>query len=759
VPLLAERTEANRNRWVTERMVDGRPRPRRQPRLARRLRLHEGPRRAALTEERGDVPVSIVRPSIIESSPRRAPAGMDPRVPHGRAGHHQLRPRPAEGVPRRARGRGRRHPRRLVVAATIAVAARGPVNADGSPDVIQVASGGVNPLRYRRLVNLVHGWFTEHPVYDREGQPIVVPEWTFPGRGRVQGQLDRATKAFDLAEKALRALPLRGKQADLSARSRRREPTSTGPKLYVELYGAYVECEAVYGVDTLLALFESLPTPIKRRSASTRGSSTGTTTRPRSTCPRSSSTPACDDGGPGREGREHRLRRQVLDAERHVAAFDLENTLIASNVVASYAWLATRRLPWDDRVRFVLKTLAEAPGLLAMDRKDRGDFLRHFYRRYEGAPSAAARRRRRARVRPPADEGVPAGPASVREHRALGHRHVLITGALDIVIDPIRPLFDDVVCASMWSGPTGRGRRADRRAAHRRVARPGALRLLRGQRLRPRGVGGLCRLDSDLPLLEAAGYPVAVNPETKLAAIARSRGLARRALGQGRRRPPQAPPHRTVAAEDPPASGVVKALLFERKVARYAAAAIAGASRRARSTGRAARLADVDPPELPGAAWVRVRPRLAGICGSDLATIDGHSSRYFEPIVSLPVRALVTRWWATPTTAAASPRPDPHLRRAGIEPMCDQCRSTGRTCASESPSATSSQGSRPASANRPAADGRRSSSPTRASSSTSPTTSPTSRPSWSSRPPAAVHAARRVDSGRPPSSAAARSGC
>jgi fatty acyl-CoA reductase len=29
---------------------------------------------------------------------------------------------------------------------------------------------------------------------------------------------------------------------------------------------------------------------------------------------------------------------------------------------------------------------------------------------------------------------------------------------------------------------------------------------------------------SDLPMLEAAGFPVAVNPETKLAAIARKRG-------------------------------------------------------------------------------------------------------------------------------------------------------------------------------------------------------------------------------------------
>ncbi len=43
-----------------------------------------------------------------------------------------------------------------------------------------------------------------------------------------------------------------------------------------------------------------------------------------------------------------------------------------------------------------------------------------------------------------------------------------------------------------------------------------------------------------------------------------------------------------------------------------------------------------DPPDLPGEGWVRVWPRLTGICGSDLSTIDGHSSRYFEDYVSFP---------------------------------------------------------------------------------------------------------------------------
>lgn len=81
----------------------------------------------------------------------------------------------------------------------------------------------------------------------------------------------------------------------------------------------------------------------------------------------------------------------------------------------------------------------------------------------------------------------------------------------------------------------------------------------------------------------------------------------------------------------------MKALVFERNLPRYAAAR-AASSIVPGLGGRVGplRLRDIDPPEPPGDGWVRVRPRLSGICGSDLATIDGRSSRYFEPIVSFP---------------------------------------------------------------------------------------------------------------------------
>lgn len=82
----------------------------------------------------------------------------------------------------------------------------------------------------------------------------------------------------------------------------------------------------------------------------------------------------------------------------------------------------------------------------------------------------------------------------------------------------------------------------------------------------------------------------------------------------------------------------MKALQFRRQEVRYAAAAVG--SRLFGSDGARLgplRLADIEPPELPGPGWQRVRPRLSGICGSDLATISAEASRYFEAWVSFPL--------------------------------------------------------------------------------------------------------------------------
>lgn len=126
----------------------------------------------------------------------------------------------------------------------------------------------------------------------------------------------------------------------------------------------------------------------------------------------------------------------------------------------------------------------------------------------------------------------------------------------------------------------------------------------------------------------------------------------------------------------------MKALRFSRSLSRFAAARVAGTV----TAGGGARvgplsLVEVPDPVAPAAAgWQRVRPVLAGICGSDLATVGGRSSRWFEPIVSFPfvpghevVGALDdgTRVVLEPVLGCAA---------RGLEPPCGACAAgdTGR---------------------------------------------------------------------------------
>ncbi len=48
------------------------------------------------------------------------------------------------------------------------------------------------------------------------------------------------------------------------------------------------------------------------------------------------------------------------------------------------------------------------------------------------------------------------------------------------------------------------------------------------------------------------------------------------------------------------------------------------------------RLAEIDEPHLPAPDWVKIKTRLSGICGSDLATITAKGSPYFSPFTSCP---------------------------------------------------------------------------------------------------------------------------
>jgi threonine dehydrogenase-like Zn-dependent dehydrogenase len=96
------------------------------------------------------------------------------------------------------------------------------------------------------------------------------------------------------------------------------------------------------------------------------------------------------------------------------------------------------------------------------------------------------------------------------------------------------------------------------------------------------------------------------------------------------------------------------------------------------------RLVHRDPPQSRRDGWVRVRPRLAGICGSDLATLSGHTSLYFSALVSMPFVPGHEVVGETMDDAPGLPRGtrvvlDPVLACAarGLDP-CEACRNEQR---------------------------------------------------------------------------------
>jgi HAD superfamily hydrolase (TIGR01490 family) len=531
--LLAERAERLREEWVRHQLVEvGKVR-------AQSLGWPDAypytkalGERALVSQFGGSLPITIVRPSIIESALAEPRPGWirgfrmaEPIIVSYARGLLKEFPGVPEGVTDVI-------PVDLVVATIIVVAgeallAEAEGTPYGGPSVYHVASGVRNPFHYGRLVELIREWFTEHPLYDADGQPIVVPEWSFPGRGRVQQQLTRASKAMGLAERLVGTLPIRGRQAAWMAALEERHLLADRALGYVELYGAYTETEALYRVDRLLAMWDRMDED-DRATFCLDPAAVDWATYVREIHLPSIVEHARVRTSPGRSvqpSRSARAIKAILSPDRHLAAFDLEHTLVASNVVDSYAWLASRHLPAGERAAFVADLLREAPSLLALDRRDRGDFLRSFYRRYEGAP-----------VDQLYDDGwelfhsqllaksFPAAIARVRRHRALGHRTILITGALDIVVEPLRPLFDEIVCARLGQ--------QDGRFTGRLVELPPigeARALVLADFAEAEGLDlseSMAYADSasDLPMLEAVGFPVAVNPETKLAAIARRRG-------------------------------------------------------------------------------------------------------------------------------------------------------------------------------------------------------------------------------------------
>ena len=208
-----------------------------------------------------------------------------------------------------------------------------------------------------------------------------------------------------------------------------------------------------------------------------------------------------------------------------LAVFDMEGTIISSNVVESYVWARMADLEPDEWPGELVGVFGRIPRYLAIDRRDRGDFLRTFFRRYEGASVEGLDRLIDRHVGEfMLEKASPGAIRRIREHRAAGHRTLLLTAAANAFLRPLDPLFDVVIGADLQVDDEGRYTGfmsspplvGEARAAWlRRYASTEGVDLKLSY--------AYADSYSDLPLLRAVGNPVAVSPDSHLYRFARRR--------------------------------------------------------------------------------------------------------------------------------------------------------------------------------------------------------------------------------------------
>ena len=583
----------------------------------------------------------------------------------------------------------------------VAAAAR-PHRRIGAPRSSRSASGSANPLRYRRLVDLVQRLVHRAPAL-RQRRPahrrarVDLPR-PRPGPGPARAGRSRSSRRPRRCSRRSRCGASRPSGRPRSRRSARRpsgpSPTSssTAPTPSARRSTASTacsrcgtRCDADQRARLLLRPPGHRLGPLRPRDPPAVGR------RARPGQDRRPAAPAADPAT--------RLRRQVLSPERHLAAFDLENTLIASNVVASLlrGWPPAACRPttgcassprrWPRRPRCCRSTARTAATSCATSTAAT-----------RAPPSAQLARRHRRDVQPahPAPSRSPPPSAGCASTGALGHR---------TCSSPAPSTSSSSRSAAVRRHHLRRdGRRRRRRptpasctdvppTGESAAQAPGSttapthgLDLGRVRRLR--------RLDLRPAPARSGRLPGGGQPRDPPGRPGPQAGLARRALRQGARAAPtrscRSGPPRSQPAAVRHAVGSADARAPRRRrregaPVRTQAGAVspprwspAPLRPRSRRRGRpAAAAATSTSPSCPAPTGSRFRPRLAGICGRDLATIDGRSSRYFEPIVSFPFVPGHEVVGDLDDGTRVVLIPVLHCATRGIDPVCASCAAGG----------------------------------------------------------------------------------
>jgi fatty acyl-CoA reductase len=425
---------------------------------------------------------------------------------------------------------------------TIIAAAANPAK-KGEPEYFHVASGASNPVPFHQMYENVHQFFVKNPLTDRKGKPIVAPVWKFPGPDKVERGINRLERRVRAGERALRILPkTKGSQATLEKLQKGVADLAT-LRNFVSLYRVYVETELIFDDTNLRALHDALPAKEKADKGFDISAIDWDDYLQNVHFPAITKlTKAFSRARQAERAAAQPTRKADLPARGDVlAVFDMEGTVVDSNIVQQYLWVRSaglRKAAWPGEV---LRMLASVPGYLRAERRNRGEFIRTFLRRYEGMPVArlekivaggyGATMRRHT-----SHEAL----EQIRLHKEAGHRTVLVSGSIGLLAKPFENLFDEVVATTMHerdgvlTGYLTKPPIVDesRAAWLTRYAKEHDADLAASY--------GYGDSHADLGWLEMLGHPTAINPDPQLAKEAQRRHWAVHTWKRGIRSPKRA---------------------------------------------------------------------------------------------------------------------------------------------------------------------------------------------------------------------------
>ncbi len=375
-----------------------------------------------------------------------------------------------------------------VVNAIVAVAATTP--AVGEPVYYHVNSGARNPLTFNHVYRHIRSYFSAHPLENSKGPVTNLPEWQFPGAGAVERVMVRTEKAYALADWAISQAPRSDWTRHQAREIDRARARIEFLKRYHLLYVEYAQSELHFVDDNTLALTRALHAEDVDAFAFDTAVFDWKTYIEDVHCPAVTSSVRRMDALRRKHGNRPTTMRDLTKDSAGAAAvaiFDLDGTIMSTNVIEQYLWARLPEHSPAGQLGEVAQVVQKLPGYLLAERRDRGSFLRAVYRRYRGLDLAELERRIDTTMTPHIMSRISAEALDrIHAHRAAGHTTILMTGVVRPFTRPLHDLFDVIVAADLETASRRPLHRLPHQpAAGRRVARGLAAPLRRAPRHRP----------------------------------------------------------------------------------------------------------------------------------------------------------------------------------------------------------------------------------------------------------------------------------